>query len=186
MGDAAMKWLEWRIKRLMLALDFYGLVLCGLLAAVLLLWLAQVRPLESRVADLQSELSQAPHIDVAHPAEGRMAMQSRELERFDALFPPFGELTAQLETLFRIIQKHGLSIDNGQYTLTEKPGTALRRFEARFPVDGHYPDLRQALEDIQRTLPNVAIADIQLAREDIDSPTVNAHLHFVVLVRKSS
>jgi hypothetical protein len=181
-----MKWLEWRFKRLMLALDFYGLLLCGLLVAALLLWLTQVRPMESRVAELQYALTQAPQVSVAHPADANMDKQIRELERFDALFPPFAELTRQLEILFEIVEQYGLFIDNGQYSLTEKPGTALRRFEAQFPVEGDYLAIRQAMEDIQYALPNVAIADIQLNREDIASPVLKAQLHFVLLVRKSS
>jgi hypothetical protein len=170
----------------MLALDFYGLVLSGLVGAVLLLWLTQVRPLESRTAELQRVLNQAPEVILVHPAEAHMSKQLQELSRFDGLFPPFGELTMQLETLFEIVEQHGLFIDNGQYTLTEKPGTTLRRFEAQFPVEGDYLALRQALEDIQYALPNVAIADIQLNYEDAASPVLNAHLHFVLLVRKSS
>lgn len=181
-----MKWLEWRFKRWMLALDAYDLLLGGLLAAILLLWLTQVQVLESSVAELQRQLSQAATAKVTQPAEAQAVRQDRELARFDALFPPFGELTRQLEMLFDIIEQHGLLIDNGQYALTEKPDTRLRRFEAQFPISGDYLALRRALEEIQYRLPNVAIADVQLNREDSASATVTAQLHFVLLVRKSS
>lgn len=181
-----MKKLEWAIKRSISTFNPYWLGLVGLLVATFGLWSLHVRPLQEQIADQQQVMELPPPVIVKTLQGHAFEQQMLELRRFDAMFPSFDRLTLQLELLFDILANHGLSIDKGQYILREKPGNSYRRFEARFPLHGSYLALRRALIDVQKELPNVAIADIQLTRPDVTSSQVEAQMHFVVFIRSSS
>lgn len=181
-----MKKLEWAIKRLISTSNPYWLGLAGLLVATFGLWAFHVVPLQQQITAQEQALALAPPAMVKTSQANAYEQQMLELRRFDAMFPSFDRLTLQLEMLFGILANHGLSVDKGQYILSEKPGNAYRRFEARFPLNGSYLALRRALVDVQKELPNVAIADIQLTRSDVASSQVEAQMHFVVFIRASS
>jgi len=178
-----MSQITWASNRLMLLLDAYWLTLIGLLAAAVVFTWTYVKPLELEIAQLRYDLQRSPRQSLQLPSENRAINQVEDLARFDAMIPHFDQLTIQLQQIFDAINSQGLEIDKGQYKLTEKSGSSTRRFEASFPVSGSYPGLRQALAQIQQEMPNVAIADIQLQREEMTSPMVEAQLLLVLLVK---
>jgi hypothetical protein len=179
-----MKWLEWRLKRLALHLAPLPVATLGMLSVAGALWLGGVHPLERQVADARIQVLRPSHAPVESVQANADVTRQQELDAFDKMFPEHSALLAQLETLFDIVEKSGLAIDKGEYSLTERPGKHLRRFEAQFPVEGHYLQIRRMLDEALKELPAMALVEIALERSKISDSRLQAQLRFVIFVRK--
>lgn len=179
-----MKWLEWRLKRLAMHLAPAPLLLLIMLAAAAMLWLGGVRPLERQVAGARVQALQPPAARTAEVLADPGEIRQQELAAFDRMFPEAKALLEQLEVLFAIVEKNGLTIDKGEYSLTERPGKQLRRFEAEFPVEGSYLQIRRMLDEALKQLPAMALAEVALERGHIADGKLDARLRFVFFVRK--
>jgi hypothetical protein len=180
---ADIQWWPRRLWRLLGAPGLVGLVLT-LLAPLILL--GGILPLQNKVASLRQELTQKPAQPVrATPVIPPEKALTAELATFEERFPTVDQLSDQLDILFELAKKHGLLVDKGEYTLIERAGGAMRRFEVTLPVTGTYPQIRTLLLDALHKLPAAALSDVTLEREKIADSRAKATLRFVVFVRRN-
>jgi hypothetical protein len=85
-----------------------------------------------------------------------------------------------LRRLFDAADKAGLDLDKGEYRLTEVKDAHLRRYQLSLPVTGSYPEIRAFVAQALNADAALALAAIQMRRERIESPDLDALLNFTL------
>lgn len=126
------------------------LVLAGLPAGLLLLWLGGVRPhtihLQENLARIQAQLQTALPLDKQQPE-----LQSRI---------SLGEYQ-QVRLIFEQFRSRGMKVDASRYQLENDDGKTALRLD--IPLRGEYLPLMDALETLSRKLP-LRIEQLSLRR----------------------
>jgi len=93
---------------------------------------------------------------------------------------------AALPRLFAAARHHGLSLDEGRYAETVKPGQSGkvgedgRHLRIDLPVSGPYPALRAFLAEMLDENPALRLESLELRRDDIETTDLEARLRFVL------
>lgn len=87
---------------------------------------------------------------------------------------------AALRRLFSAADKAGLELAQGEYRLTEVKDAHLRRYQLSLPVAGGYPEIHAFVAQALNADPALALSAIQLRRERIESPDLEALLNFTL------
>lgn len=89
-------------------------------------------------------------------------------------------VAAALRRLFDAAGQAGLELDQGEYRLTEVKDANLRRYQFSLPVAGGYPEIRAFVAQALNADPALALTAIQLRRDRIESPDLEALLNFTL------
>ncbi|MDY0417819.1 hypothetical protein PYW49_09070 [Enterobacter sp. 170198] len=142
--------LRWQAALLAGRIGTIPLLLTGLPAGLLVLWLGAVRPhtiqLQENLARIHAQLQTALPLDKQQPE-----LQSR-------ISP--GEYQ-QVRLLFTQFRSRGLKVDASRYQLEKDDGKTALRLD--IPLRGEYLPLVDALEQLSRTLP-LRIEQLSLRR----------------------
>jgi hypothetical protein len=89
-------------------------------------------------------------------------------------------VAAALRRLFDAADKAGLELDQGDYRLSEAKDAHLRLYQLSLPVYGSYPEIRAFVAEALNGDPALALTAIQLRRDGIDTPDLDAQLNFTL------
>jgi hypothetical protein len=157
----------------------------GLLLTALGISLAGIFPLQEEVEGLRAEVAARPKRSVTTaPVLLPEQVLAQELTAFDKRFSTVDALSDGLDALFMLAGNQGLELNRGEYTLVEKAGGILRRFEVTLPVTGTYSQIRGFVLEVLEKLPSTALADLAFQRGKIAEGTAMVSLRFVFFVRK--
>lgn len=84
-----------------------------------------------------------------------------------------------LPRLFLAARHHGLSLDEGRYAETGKPGES-RFLRIDLPLSASYPTLRAFLAEVLDDNPALRLESLELRRDDIAATELDARLRFVL------
>ncbi|AOT41833.1 hypothetical protein [Enterobacter ludwigii] len=142
--------LRWQAAWLAGRIGTVPLVLAGLPAGLLVLWLGAIRPhtvqLQENLVRLQAQLHTALPLDKQQP----------ELQSHVSL----GEYQ-QVRLIFEQFRNRGMQVDASRYQLEKDDGKTALRLD--IPLRGEYLPLMDALETLGRTLP-LRIEQLSLRR----------------------
>lgn len=137
---------------------------------------AVVRP---RAAALEEQV--ARNAQARRTAEALRAQAASEADAGVAARPPLAPAAAAaLRRLFDAADQAGLELAQGEYRLTEIKDAPLRRYQLSLPVAGGYPEIRAFVAQALNADPALALTAIQLRRERIESPDLDALLNFTL------
>lgn len=91
-------------------------------------------------------------------------------------------VAAALRRLFDAAEKAGLELDRGEYRLTEANDARLRIYQLSLPVYGSYPEIRMFVAEALNTDPALALTAVQLRRDSIETPDIDAQLNFTLFL----
>lgn len=123
---------------------------------------------------------------------------AEDIQHFYAQFPNGESLPKWLRLIDENAAKQHLILNRGDYKLTqikskklevasaESSPNALSRYEIVLPVTGQYSQIRQFIAQVLHDLPALALSDMHIKRESAQSPTVEARLVFVLLLKGES
>jgi len=163
--------LIWHLRRIGLRLGTTGLIGLPCAALALLLYATGTRPHEARIAaqhmrlDTLQQRAQAPERPQAAVAA----------DPLDTL-PPADEAARQIGALERLARAHGIELPRGQYSANAQAHTGLQRWTLVLPVEASYPALHAWLADALAHMPNLALDELKLKRERIESRTLQAEV----------
>lgn len=165
--------LVWRLRQWSRHLGATGLAGLALLAAALILQLAAVAPARDAVATQTGRLAALRHA-AAEPAP----------QPVDPLagLPPAGAAAQLIGELERLARAHDLELPRGQYSVAPLAGTSLQRWQLVLPLEGPYPALHAFLAAALERLPNLALDELKLERERIESVDLHAELRLSLFV----
>ena len=157
-----------------------GVLGIGVLLACAGLWFSGVKPLEDEISAqrLAAERLHArtPYQPVASDA------RAEELRRFHGLFPTREQLTDELERVHRLARGAGLELAQGEYRL-ERRAVGLSPYRITLPVSGTYPQLREFLSAVLKTMPAASIDALRFERKRAADTRLEAQVRLTLYVR---
>lgn len=178
--------LRWKLRHWLPLLGWPGIVGISLLAICLTLYLSTIRPMQTRLAEVQrrvvSESEQFLNASI-HRGEGT---PSEQLVKFYKLFPTEKNSPEWLEKLVAVAEKNGLNLNEGGYQVTRDKAGRLMRFRITLPVHGKYQQIRKFLASLSTEIPIMALENVQFERNKIIDSAVKAKVKLVLYLVQES
>lgn len=171
-----MNTLVWHLRRLARRLGLPGLAGLALGLAALGLYLAGTLPHQAHIAEQETRLDtlvrRAATVAAPPPAPADPL----------TVVPPTGEAAREIGTLERLARAHGIALPRGQYSVSAQAGTSLQRWQLVLPVETTYPALVAWLAAALERLPNLALDELKLKRERIETRSLTAEVRLSLYV----
>jgi hypothetical protein len=140
------------------------------------------RQTESSALMLKAETMQArvKAEPVAHEGEGMRPRMSgsQALKVFYAFFPNADSTPFWIGEVVQAAAKHGVEINGTEYRMDREKDVKLARYEMVLPIRGQYPLVRGFVADALRAVPAMALVDVAIKRESVESELLEANLKF--------
>ena len=157
----------------------------GLIAFALAYEYSGNQATREHIAQINEQRS-ALHEQARHPAKQTLSARE-QLTAFYQRFPGGDALHEVLpDVLLRLHQlakKQGLSPLRADYRDSPEPNTPLLRVSVSIPVSGSYKAVRAWLDEVMKTMPEVALDGLEVSRNDIGTDQVAAQVRFIVMLR---
>jgi hypothetical protein len=174
--------MTWTLKRALIKLRWPGLVGLALIVFALAFYSLGSAPMRARLDALEKQRA-----DLAARAGGRgpsaqPTTQRSQLANFYAFFPLTRAVPDLLAAVERAAKGNGLSLDRGEYRLSQERGFPLARYQVTLPVQGTYGEVRGFVNAVLDSVPAAALEELALKREEVGLPLVEARVRFVLFV----
>lgn len=186
----------WLLGRFAKRLGAWGLLGVVIILASSIFYVVNFLPTSERLLQAQNELlnkledtkkNGRENSQKQTPAQAAPAQTSaQEIAEFYKQFPAGASLPIWLRLINTTALKQHLVLNRGDYKLTQAKQGQLQRYEIVLPVSGSYVQIRQFIADVLQQLPALALSDLQLKRDNVMSPTVEARLVFVLFLQSDS
>ncbi len=177
-----MNTLMWHLHQWARHLGRTGLAGLLLLIVATLIQFAHTMPLQAETVTLQARL-------VSMQANAKRVMPSAvnvPASGFIDRLPETTAASAVIGQLEQIARAHGLRLLRGQYAQTPVSGTSLLRWQLSLPIKAEYPKIISFIAASLQALPTLALDELKLKRETIESSTLDADLRFNLYLRESA
>ena len=147
---------------------------------------AVLLPANARNDQLERQLAAAVRQEQA--AERDLAdgttTPAEQLMAFYRVFPKGTTIPDWLGKIYAIAEQQKLSLDSGEYSLTQEKLGRLDRFRIVFPVKGNYPQIRKFITAALSTAPALALDSVSMKREKVGESSVEARIVFLLYLEK--
>jgi hypothetical protein len=165
-------------------LGWSGLVGAVLLAASAFAYLLIVLPRDAEAERLEQELDALrARIEQSRGAQSAETAPAAQLETFYAHFPPKGDVSGALRQIYAAAARNEVDLAQAEYRFVPERDLRLLRYQLNVPVKGSYPQIRSFSADVLKELPFASLDDINLQREAIGNPRVEARLRFSLYLK---
>lgn len=135
---------------------------------------AETAALETRLIHLQADAKRAVPRVVSVPASG-----------FIDTLPATTAAATVIGQLEQLARAHNLQLLRGQYTQSPVAGTSLLRWQLSLPIKADYPRLIAFIAASLQAEPTLALDELKVKRETIETPMLDADLRFNLYLRES-
>lgn len=167
---------NWQATRLGTA----GKVGCGLMVFSLVFFFAAVLPqraasetLLDKARVMKAQLRSAPET----ATDGKVR-RNPGLHDFYAFFPAIDSSPFWIKELVQVATQHGIEISGSDYRMVWEKEWVLARYEMAMPIRAGYPQVRAFIADTLRTIPAMALVDLVIKRQGVESDLLEASLKF--------
>ncbi|MET3134886.1 hypothetical protein AAKU55_005189 [Oxalobacteraceae bacterium GrIS 1.11] len=172
------------LLRARLLLMRLGAIPCAALALCLLgaggwTWVGQQR------AALARELAH-PAPAAAPPLALALPAASSANQNLTLFYDSLGErryAEQQVQTLFALAAKAGLSLNQGEYKVGYDQASRVSTYQVMLPVKGSYQAIWQFALQVLRTVPFASLDELSFKRELIGDPSLEAHLRLTFYLK---
>lgn len=186
----------WLLGRFAKTLGVWGLLGIAIILASSIFYFVNFLPTSKQLLQAQNELqnklehtqknmrkhSQKEILVQVAPAQTSI----QEIAMFYKQFPAGATLPKWLRLIDTTALKQHLVLNHGDYKLTQSKQGQLQRYEIVLPVSGSYVQIRQFIAEALQQLPALALSDLQIKRDNVMSPIVEARLVFVLFLQGDS
>jgi Tfp pilus assembly protein PilO len=174
----------WTLKRGLLRLGSAGLIGLVLILLALGVLLLGVQPMQQRIAALDAEQSRlSSQLRTRGPQRFGSLGVREQLVDFYAFFPSTEQIPQLLDKIQHAARDQRLTLAQGDYKLSRDPGFPVQRYQASLPVMGQYAQVRSFVNAVLDTVPNAALDELILERDDIGDRQLEARVRFTLFVR---
>jgi hypothetical protein len=153
-----------------------GLFGLALTAAALLADFLVLRPMESEWSSLAERNQLAA---LALPARSSTGPSAK-------VDLPVAEAAGEaLRQLFKAAARNGLTLDQGDYTLSSEKEGDLHHYQITLPVSGSYPSLRAFIAQALNDNPALALNHMAMERGVIEDVNLDSDLRFTLFLRET-
>ena len=189
MAPAMSPW-RWKARRVVEAAGWPGVVAAAVLAAALAAWLGVVRPLGAQARDLGADNAdlewRARKSKTAAVRASAPLTTGQQLAEFERGFPSDKEWSTTYLRLWTLAARHGVALRQADFSRSGTEQDALSRYAVVVPASADYPALRAFIGDALREIPNLAIEEMSLKRDDAKSAKLEARLRLVIFLRRGA
>jgi hypothetical protein len=100
------------------------------------------------------------------------------LQLFYEFFPSFDSTPFWINEVVQSAAEHAVEISGTEYRLVREKDLKLARYEMLVPVRGKYSQVRGFIADALRAVPPMALVDVAIKREGVESELLDANLKF--------
>lgn len=186
--------ISWHLIKAAERIGILGIVGLCLLLLSLIFYQFQSQPLVHEnylqsvlLSELEQKKNDQSQIAIAPLPSVNMA---GEVDRFYARFPNTQSLPSLLEQIDAEALRQSLKLDRGDYKLNKVKTAkfsnakhAIARYEIIFPLTGHYQQIRKFVNLMLAKMPMLAVSDIHISRDTINSTSVEARLILVLFLQ---
>ena len=109
----------------------------------------------------------------------RKAVHGNEgLLLFYEFFPKVDSTPFWINEVVQSATEHAVEIDGTEYRMVREKDVKLARYEMLVPVRGRYAQVRGFIADALRSVPPMALVDVAIKREGVESELLDANLKF--------
>jgi hypothetical protein len=155
-----------------------GLMLMLLALALQFLW---VDGLHARNAALREELGAQRRGPLQKPKEKEDATQRQAT--FYASLPESGNALEAIGILNQAAARNQVSLISAEYRATRQGSGPLLRYQVSVPLHADYVHLHAWLSQVMNALPNAALDELTLKRENAGMEALDARMHFTIYFR---
>ncbi|MCL2643884.1 MAG: hypothetical protein FWD51_00295 [Betaproteobacteria bacterium] len=162
-------------------------MLAGSLLAALcgVAYVAEIAPLEERVALQRSGIEQLHIAQAALPETPAIQTPVEQLDSFYAFFDDDDIVPTVLERLFAAAARENLNLPQGDYRVAKESTGRLARYEITLPVKGLYPGLRHFIAQSLKETPALSLQGVSFARQAVGDIGVDAQVRLTLYVRRT-
>lgn len=176
---------SWWLRREASRLGWRGIAGMALVVLAAGLVVFALRPAQREAGELMTEVTKLrtalrAGTGAAGGASAALPSKIVQLETYYAFFPDVSTLPDWLGEVHLAAQRHGLSLDSGQYQLQHPVGARLARYELDLPLRGTYPQLRAFLADVLTKVPAASIEEVLVRRESVANREMEARVRLAI------
>jgi len=184
----------WLLRRCVSQLGLIGLVGIFILLICGLLLMMNILPKNLEISASKTNLAQA-QVKTISREQGGVTSDEQEpsvntttldVTEFYKLFPAGATLPLQIELIEKLALKQKIALNRGDYKLTKAKQGQLMRYEIVLPLEGSYTQIRQFIVATLQRIPALALSDMQIKRENVATPTVQARIVFTLFLQGDS
>jgi hypothetical protein len=158
---------------------------CALALGGALLYAIAAQPLNTRIAERESELGrvEAQARETRSAGAPEKSLLEERLVAFNGTLCEKERLNAFVGTVFEQAARQGLSLAQAEYKLEHDKAGGFSAYQMTLPVRGAYPRLRKFVDATLAEIPCAAIEDVDFKREAIGAGETDARLRFVLFLK---
>jgi len=184
----------WLLRRYVSQLGLIGLVGIFILLICGLLLMMNILPKNLEISASKTNLAQAQVKTISREQGGVTSDEqepsvnttTQDVTEFYKLFPAGATLPLQIELIEKLALKQKIALNRGDYKLTKAKQGQLMRYEIVLPLEGSYTQIRQFIVAVLQRIPALALSDMQIKRENVATPTVQARIVFTLFLQGDS
>ena len=179
--------LRWKLRHWLPLLGWPGILAIGLLVVCLTFYLSSIRPKQAGLDVAQQRVASAQErvLNSSKAADGGGSPRE-QLAEFYKFFPTEKKSPQWLEKLVVVAEKNALTLNIGEYKVTQDKAGLLMRYKITLPVRGKYLQLRKFLTSLRTEIPIMALENVQFERDNIVDSTVQAKIKLVLYLVQES
>ena len=157
-----------------------GLVLLGVAVAVQTLTVPALQAQTAALRASQDALRQR----MQKPPPKQDSINAQQADFLASV--PKGNANAGSDTvqvIHRIAGAHGVRLATGEYRMVREGNDSFQRYQITLPVSASYPKLRAWLAQTMNEIPNLALDEWSLRREDVGGDQIEARMRFTLFMR---
>lgn len=191
-------YLRWHLSQMIKKFGLLGIIGLAITLGCCLFYTFNIMPVQQKIIADTNKLPLTNQQQTLSLEKEKLQLKTvpkqntlEAINRFYAQFPAGESLPNYLRLIDNNALKQGLILNRGDYKLTQIKSlqsnqATLARYEIVLPVTGQYTQIRQFIAQVLHELPALALNDLQLKRESAQSPTVEARLIFVLLLKNEA
>ncbi len=152
-----------------------GKIGIGLCVLALVFFFTAIVPQKQALKELKNKVKAMQQVQTG--AAGQVKLDNNQaLQVFYDFFPRSDSSPYWINELDRIAKSRSVELNSSDYRLTLEKGSKLVRYEIQLPVRGSYPQIRAFIADALQAIPALALVDVMIKRETIQSGRLEARL----------
>ncbi|MCB1907058.1 MAG: type 4a pilus biogenesis protein PilO [Rhodocyclaceae bacterium] len=148
-----------------------GLMTCALVAGF-----SALVPAKRQLQETLLALDEArAHAQAPRPGREVKSVEE-QLASFYQHFPDRNQAPELLEKVYAAAGDFGLSVQRGDYSVADDHRAGLVSYQVRVPLRGQYEQIRGFVDQVLRSVPTLAVDELDFARERISQSRLDAHV----------
>ena len=181
------------VPKLAIAESLLALRWPGLLGTVLLLGavgygVGMLRPMQEETLAMRQRAVRAERLaeDVRKGKAVAPKTAASRRDEFYAALPPEDEVTQYVDRVYAAATAQGLVLMHGEYAGADVAKSGLARYRIVLPVKGSYGQVRRFITAATTAIPGLSLDDLNLQRQNVADPQIEARVHLSLFLVKRS